>query len=105
MRYANGEDVKQDYSQAMRWFLLAADQGNVHAQGRVATWMLAGRGSERRITAKRTIGRCWRRRAATNAGRTIVVNSAPYLSPVQTAAEQKRAEDWLHAHHIGQASE
>jgi GAF domain/Sel1 repeat len=102
MRYATGEDMKQDYGEAMHWFLRAADQGDVHAQATVAVWMMAGRG------APQDYGQAYywallAQAGGDEAGRAIVVNSAPYLSPVQTAAAQKHAEDWLHSHHIGQA--
>jgi TPR repeat protein len=104
MRYAIGEDVKQDYATAMHWFLLAADQGNVHAQAIVAAWMWAGRG------AAQDYGQAYywallAQAGGDESGRAIVLNSAPYLSPAQTDAAQKRAEDWLHTHHIGQATQ
>jgi TPR repeat protein len=102
MRYATGEDVKQDYEEAMRWFLRAADQGDVHAQATVAVWLMAGRG------APQDYGRAYywallAQAGGDESGRAIVLNSAPYLSPAQTGAAQKQAEDWLHSHHIGQA--
>lgn len=100
VRYANGIDVIQDYSQAMRWFLQAADQGSARAQGRVATWMLLGRGTERDYSKAYYWG-LLAQAGGDNAGRTIVVSSAPYLSPVQIAEEQRQAENWLHGHHIG----
>ena len=102
MRYATGEDVPQDYSQAMHWFLRAADHGNLHAQATVAAWMLAGRG------AAQDYGQAYywallAQAGGDESGRVIVLNTAPYLSPAQTAAAQKQAEDWLHTHHIGRA--
>jgi hypothetical protein len=103
MRYATGQDVTQDYSEAMRWFLRAADQGNIHAQATVAVWLMAGRG------APQDYGQAYywallAQAGGDESGRAIVLNSAPYLSPAQTAAAQKQADDWLHSHHIGQAA-
>ena len=102
LRYATGEDVQQNYSEAIRWFLLAADQGNVHAQATVAAWMLAGRGAPQDYT-QAYYWALLAQAAGDESGRAIVLNSAPYLSPVQTSAAQKQADDWLHAHHIGKA--
>jgi hypothetical protein len=101
-RYATGDGVKQDYREAMRWFLAAAEQGNVKAQGRVAAWMWAGRGVPQDYS-KAYYWALLAQAGGDDAGRAIVLNSAPYLSPAQTAAEQKQAENWLHTHHIGQA--
>jgi putative methionine-R-sulfoxide reductase with GAF domain len=43
-RYAAGQDVPQDYAEAMRWFVRAAEQGNVIAQTALAAYYWAGRG-------------------------------------------------------------
>jgi GAF domain/Sel1 repeat/PilZ domain len=103
-RYAIGEDVKQDYVEAMRWFLRAADQGNVHAQAIVAAWMWAGRGAAQDYS-QAYYWALLAQAGGDESGRAIVLNSAPYLSPAQRAAAQKQAEDWLHTHHIGQAAQ
>jgi GAF domain/PilZ domain/Sel1 repeat len=104
VRYASGIDVTQDYVQAMRWFLQAADLGSARAQGRVATWMFLGRGAEQDYSKAYYWG-LLAQAGGDDAGRTIVVNSAPYLSPVQIAEEQRQAENWLHGHHIGKAEQ
>jgi len=103
-RYATGDGTTQDYREAMRWFLAAAEQGNVKAQGRVAAWMWAGRGAPQDYS-KAYYWALLAQAGGDDAGRAIVLNSAPYLSPAQVAAEQKQAENWLHTHHIGQASQ
>jgi len=100
MRYATGEDVTQDYSEAMRWFLRSADHGNVHAQATVAAWMLAGRGAAQDYS-QAYYWALLAQAGGDESGRVIVLNSAPYLIPAQTAAAQKQADDWLHTHHIG----
>jgi hypothetical protein len=102
MRYATGEDVTQDYSEAMRWFLRSADHGNVHAQATVAAWMLAGRGAAQDYS-QAYYWALLAQAGGDESGQVIVLNSAPYLSPSQTAATQKQADDWLHTHHIGHA--
>ena len=104
MRYATGEDVKQDYAEALRWFLQGADGGNVRAQATVAVWLMAGRGAQQDY-GKAYYWALLAQAGGDESGRAIVMNSAPYLSPAQTAAAQKQAEDWLHTHHIGHAAE
>ena len=43
-RYATGEDVRQDYTEAVRWFSMAAEQGHVVAQATLGAYYWAGRG-------------------------------------------------------------
>jgi hypothetical protein len=43
-QYATGDNVQQDYSQAVRWFIKAAEQGHVLAQATLGAYYLAGRG-------------------------------------------------------------
>jgi putative methionine-R-sulfoxide reductase with GAF domain len=103
-RYYNGEEVKQDYRQAMHWFLKAADQGNVSAQSVVALSFWAARG------VPKDYGRAYfwallAQAGGDKSGSAIVQQTAAYLSPAQIHAEQAEAEKWLHSHHIGHASE
>jgi TPR repeat protein len=43
-RYASGEDVAQDYAQAVKWFTLAANGGQVLAAATLGAYYWAGRG-------------------------------------------------------------
>jgi hypothetical protein len=43
-RYASGEDVAQDYPQAVKWFTVAADRGQVLAAATLGAYYWAGRG-------------------------------------------------------------
>jgi TPR repeat protein len=43
-RYATGEEVKQDYAEAVKWFTLAAEQGHILAQATLGAYYWAGRG-------------------------------------------------------------
>jgi TPR repeat protein len=43
-RYASGEDVSQDYGQAVKWFTRAADNGQVLAAATLGAYYWAGRG-------------------------------------------------------------
>jgi len=101
MRYDKGDSVRQDYREAMHWYLLAADKGHIRAQARVAALFWAGRGIPQDYSKAYYWG-LLAQAGGDETGRTIVQQTAPYLSPAQIAAEQRQAENWLHAHHIGQ---
>jgi putative methionine-R-sulfoxide reductase with GAF domain len=103
MRYATGEDVKQDYREAVRWFLAAAEQGNVRAQSKGAACFWAGKGVPRDYSKAYYWGLLAQAGGDKDAS-LYVAQSAPYLSPAQINAEHIQAENWLHTHHIGQAS-
>lgn len=104
MRFANGDGTRQDYREAMQWFLRAADAGNVRAQARVAAWFWAGRGAPQ-DNSKAYYWALLAQAGGDEAGSAIVMQTAPALSPARVAAEQKAAEQWLHAHHIGHPSD
>jgi Sel1 repeat len=44
VRYATGDDVKQDYIEAARWFSRAAEQGHTTAQSILCSYYWQGRG-------------------------------------------------------------
>lgn len=48
--YAKGEDVPQDYSMAVRWYLRAAEQGHVGAQDALGSYFWMGRGVPKDVT-------------------------------------------------------
>ena len=50
IRYARGEDVTQDYSMAVRWYLRAAEQGHVDAQDALGSYFWMGRGVPKDVT-------------------------------------------------------
>jgi TPR repeat protein len=45
--YANGQGVEQDYSQALKWYLLAAESGDAMAQFNVGFMYANAEGAER----------------------------------------------------------
>ncbi len=103
MRYASGEHVKQDYYEAVHWFRLAAEQGNIRAQSKVAACFWAGKGVPRDYSKAYYWGLLAQAGGDRDAS-LYVSQSAPYLSPAQINAEHIQAENWLHTHHIGQTS-
>jgi putative methionine-R-sulfoxide reductase with GAF domain len=104
MRYANGDGAKQDYREAKQWFLRAAEAGHIRAQAKVAACFWSGKG----VAQDYSKAYFWALLAQAGGDETspaIVMSSAAHLTPAQTAAEQKQAEQWLHSHHIGHSSE
>ena len=42
--YANGQGVPQDYAEAVKWYRLAADQGDAYAQNNLGVMYDQGQG-------------------------------------------------------------
>ncbi len=96
-RYATGEDVKQDYSESVRWFTLAAEQGHVIAQATLGAYYFAGRGIPQDLSQ----AYFWSVIAAAGgdeASKYRVAALASRMPHSQIAAVQLRANDWLKAH-------
>ena len=94
--------VPQDYRAAKDWFLAAAEQGHIAAQGKVAAAFWSGKGAPQDYSK----AYYWALLAQAGGDKTapaIVMNSAARLSPAQIQAEQKQADQWLHSRHIGKA--
>jgi len=95
--YATGEDVPQDYAEAVRWFSRAAEQGNVMAQTTLGTYFWAGRG----VTADPAKAYFWWLVAegggdASLKDQMALVSSR--LSHNQLSAVQQEANDWIRSH-------
>jgi GAF domain-containing protein len=104
MRYANGDGTKQDYREAKQWFLRAAESGHIRAQAKVAACFWAGRGGPQDYS-KAYFWALLAQAGGEETSPAIVMSSAAHLTPAQTTAQQKQAEQWLHSHHIGNSSE
>ena len=59
-KYYNGDGVTQDYAEAKKWFLKAADQGHAEAQFNIAGMYLNGKG----VTQNYTEAKIWFLKAA-----------------------------------------
>jgi putative methionine-R-sulfoxide reductase with GAF domain len=104
MRYASGEGVKQDNHEALRWFGQAAERGHVRAQSKVAACYWSGKGAPRDYSK----AYFWALLAEAGGDKDASLyrtDSGNHLSQAQSSAEHIAAENWLHAHHIGQASD
>ena len=101
-RYANGDGLPKDYRAAKDWFLAAADQGHVAAQGKLAALFWTGKGAPQDC-AKAYYWALLAQAGGDKQSPLIVASCAARLSPAQISAEQNQAEQWLHSHHRGQA--
>jgi putative methionine-R-sulfoxide reductase with GAF domain len=100
MRYAAGDGVEQDYHEALDWFLKSAESGDMRASAKIAGCFWAGRGTPQDYSKAYFWG-LLAQAAGDEAGRVIVINSAPHLTDRRRAAEQQEADAWLRAHRLG----
>jgi hypothetical protein len=96
-RYATGEDVPQDYSQALIWFSKAAEQGNVAAQATLGAYYWAGRGVPQDLS-KAYYWAILAEAGGDEGSKYRVALLASRLNRGQILAEQKRAEEWISGH-------
>jgi len=98
-RYATGEEVPQDYAQAVRWFTKAAEQGQVAAQATLGAYYWAGRG----VPADPAKAYFWSFLAEAggdDASRSRVALLASRLTRGQVLAAQKQANEWFKQHQM-----
>ncbi len=98
-RYATGEDVQQDYTESVRWFTLAAEQGHVIAQATLGAYYWAGRG------IPQDLGRALFWSVIAQAGgdqaskyRVTVLEAR--MSHAQVVAARQQADAWLKKHAV-----
>lgn len=97
VRYWTGDQVPQDYGQAVRWFSLAAEQGNVAAQAMLSNCYWVGRG----VPTDPMRAYFWSflaQGAGDEASKSRVTLLATFLTPGQIAVVQKEAKDWSALH-------
>ncbi|MBV8052932.1 MAG: GAF domain-containing protein [Acidobacteriaceae bacterium] len=98
-RYATGEEVPQDYAQAVRWFTKAAEQGQVAAQATLGAYYWAGRG----VAPDLMRAYFWSFLAEAGgdeASRSRVALLASRLTRAQIVAAQKQANEWFKQHQM-----
>lgn len=96
-RYATGEDVPQDYTEAVRWFSLAAEQGHVVAQATLGAYYWAGRGVPQDLV-KAYLWSVLAQAGGDEASKYRVAVLASRMSRSQILAAQQRADDWIRQH-------
>ncbi len=93
-RYATGEEVKQDYTEAVKWFTLAAEQGHILAQATLGAYYWAGRGVPQDLT-KAYYWSVLAQAGGDQASKYRVAVLASRMSRGQVLAAQQQANDWL----------
>jgi TPR repeat protein len=93
LAYEQGKEVPQDYSEAVRWYRLAADQGRSNAQRRLGYMYFRGRGVPRDLIH----AHMWLNLSAAQ-GDTIAQEGrdmvAQRMTSVQIAEAQRLAREW-----------
>ena len=96
-RYATGDDVPQDYTEAVRWFSLAAEQGHVVSQATLGAYYWAGRGVPQDLV-KAYFWSVLAQAGGDEASKYRVSVLASRMSRAQVAAAQQQANDWIKDH-------
>jgi GAF domain-containing protein len=96
-RHATGEGVKQDYSEAARWFSLAAEHGNAQAQSVLAAYYWDGTGVPKDLSK----AYFWAILARANGDEPSKLRAAELATRIgyrERNAIQQQADDWLKEH-------
>ena len=96
-RYATGEDVPQDYAEAVRWFTMAAEQGHVVSQATLGAYYWAGRGVPQDLV-KAYFWSVLAQAGGDEASKYRVAHLASRMNHAQIAAAQQQANDWIKEH-------
>jgi len=96
-RYATGEDVPQDYTEAVRWFSMAAEQGHVVSQATLGAYYWAGRGVPQDLV-KAYFWSVLAKAGGDEASKYRVSVLASRMSHAQLAAAQEQANAWIKEH-------
>jgi putative methionine-R-sulfoxide reductase with GAF domain len=97
LRYATGDDVSQDYTEAVRWFTLAAEQGHVFSQATLGAYYWAGRGVPQDLV-KAYFWSVLAQAGGDEASKYRVSVLASRMTHAQVAAAQQQANDWIKEH-------
>ncbi len=96
-RYATGEDVPQDYGEAVQWFARAADQGHILAQATLGAYYWAGRGVAPDLT-KAYFWSALAQAGGDQASKYRVAVLTSRMTRTDILAAQQQANDWLRNH-------
>ena len=96
-RYATGEEMPQDYSLALHWFLKAAEQGHVGAQDTLGAYYWLGHGAPKYVT-KACFWSLVARAGGKEASKVRVAFMTSELTRAQAQAIQKEAKEFFRLH-------
>ncbi len=96
-RYATGEDVPQDYAEAVRWFSMAAERGHVVSQATLGAYYWAGRGVPQDLV-KAYFWSVLAQTGGDEASKYRVAVLASRMNRSQIMAAQQLANDWIKEH-------
>jgi len=100
-RYAFGDGVGQNYSEAVRWFFRAAEQGHVISQATLGAYYMAGRGVS--VDLSKAYFWAYVARAGGDAGSKLRVEMLSSQIPSSDILVlEQRANEWLQQHHSAQ---
>jgi TPR repeat protein len=96
-RYAFGDGVGQNYSEAVRWFFRAAEQGHVISQATLGAYYIAGRGVS--VDLSKAYFWAYVARAGGDTGSKLRVEMLSSQSPrSDVLVLEQRANEWLQQH-------
>jgi PilZ domain/GAF domain/Sel1 repeat len=98
-QYATGEEVQQDYAEAVRWFTMAAERGHVVAQATLGAYYWAGRGVPQDLT-KAYFWSILAQAGGDQASKYRVAVLTSRMSRSQVLAAQEDANRWLQQHRV-----
>jgi putative methionine-R-sulfoxide reductase with GAF domain len=102
-RYATGEEVGQNYSEAVRWFAKAGEQGHVVAQATLGAYYWAGRGVPQDL-GKAYFWSILAQAGGDEASKYRVAVLASRMSHAQVVAAQQQANDWIKRHQLASST-
>jgi putative methionine-R-sulfoxide reductase with GAF domain len=103
-RYATGEDVAQNFAEAVTWFSKAAEQGHVVAQATLAAYYWAGRGVPQDLN-KAYFWSILARAGGDEGSKFRAAALSSRMTRAQVLAAQQAANDWLKQHQVASNSQ
>ena len=86
--YSNGQGVPQDYAEAVRWYLLAAEQGAASAQNNLGVMYILGQG----LLQSNVMAHMWYNIASAN-GRSKSGDMRDKVAGLMTSADISKAQE------------
>ena len=101
LKYYDGLAGAQDYARAVKWFRLAAEQGDAKAQSNLGVIYAKGEG----VAQDYVLAQMWFNLAAAQGDESAVKNqemATKLMTPAQVAEAQRLAREWMEKHQAEQ---